>query len=166
MLLPPQDLPGLHVLKKSLKGLCGSLSSSCPLCCWGGCWLGPAGVGACRGGVLSCKGGDNRKREERQHIYTLYCNHLCACLSPPTGLWPPRSSGLDFLFSASQEPSPGPGSKQAAWLNGITVRWMDGYVVSFWFWRKPNCPIVTSLPHFQLDSNSFYPFHNGMGMNP
>lgn len=118
MLLPPQDLPGFHILKKSLKGLCGSLSSSCPLCRWGGCWPGPAGVSACRKGVfLSCKGGDNRKREERQHIYTLHWNHLCVCLSPPLDCGPwvhhwTRSGGLGCLIQTSQEPSPRPD-----WMN-------------------------------------------------
>lgn len=69
MLLPPQRLPGLHIFKKGLKGLCGSLSSSCPLCRWGGCWLGPVEMGACREGVfLSCKRGDNRKREDSTYI--------------------------------------------------------------------------------------------------
>lgn len=157
MLLLPQALPGLHVLKKSLKGLCGSLSSSCSLCLGGSCWPGPSGVGTCREGVfLSCKEGDNRKREERQHIYTLYWDHVCVSMSP-TGLWPPRNTGLVLSWE------PRTWLKASTMAQWMTIRWMDGYMLSFWFWRKLNCPaaelchvstlILTHSIHSQWDAD-------------
>lgn len=86
MLVPPQDLPGLHVLKKSLKGLCGSLSSSCPLCRWGGCWLGPAGMGTCReGAFLSCKG-EITEREKKDSTYTHRIEIISGVSISPTEL--------------------------------------------------------------------------------
>lgn len=135
MLLSPQNLSKLHVFKKGLKGLCGSLSSSCPLCCWGSCWPGPAGVGAWREGFfLSCKGGDNRKREDS--TYTR-CNEII-CVHVYLLHWSVTSQEQWSCHPLLCVPKPRLGhvSKQALQFSECLLEWMDGYIVLFWFQRK------------------------------
>ena len=124
MLLSPQDLPGFHILKKSLKGLCGSLSSSCPLCRWGGCWLGPAGLGACRKGVfLSCKGGDNREKKDRTctHCIGIICVYVYL---PQWTMSRESATGLGTVaLNASYRHLRNPAQGMTEWR---TLRWMDG----------------------------------------